>query len=442
MPLSARRPGDGAQAMTRNCSGRIARLAALVVVLLAGVGAGSRPPVTSHGRPGAQFATGGPVTVFGPVQLVHTSSSSTSWVISDAAFTADSVNGWRYCVNINTSASSVIAAIAAVNDTQWVGASQYGGTLNTLSQPVRVIPGQNVLTMQMRGTQNSAITYSVTRVQDPTFRVLKDTTLVRPGTIAPQTLTFTVPAGGGPPYSLRLRNGAPNGGNRLTSGTVTLNNVGVLGNADLGTGVAYQERNVNLHVARQLDTLTLLNQSAASTRATLWVTATDLTPPVMHIAWPPQNYVTARDTVHFAGWTTDETYGLTSVNGQNSRLGPGAFVDSLSFTSDGPHAVHVVSTNAAGLTTDSVRTVTRARAPVLAITQPAASITTTSTGSITLAGTWTAVANVTVTVNGDAVTSGTPTGSSRNRAPCRWARIPSRCGRPIRTGTPRWSCAR
>ena len=243
----------------RHSTSRITRLIALALLLSGTLGAGSRPPVTPSARPGVRAASNDPVTVYGPATLVHTSSNSNSWALADANFTADLVPGWRYYVNINATASVVYGAIAAVNDTQWVGSSQFGGAVTALSQPVRVVPGDNVLTMYVRGTTNSAITYTVTRVKDPTFWILPDTTFVRPGTIATQRATFVVPAGGGAPYSLHLRNGTPNGGSRLTSASDSVNKIGVMSNADFGTGVAYQERNVNLHAVGVPDTLTLYN---------------------------------------------------------------------------------------------------------------------------------------------------------------------------------------
>ena len=65
---------------------------------------------------------------------------------------------------------------------------------------------------------------------------------------APNSYTdsFTVPASVGTPFRLRIVNGAANGDNRITSGSVKVNGVQVVGAADFGQQVGYIERSLNL----------------------------------------------------------------------------------------------------------------------------------------------------------------------------------------------------
>ncbi len=65
--------------------------------------------------------------------------------------------------------------------------------------------------------------------------------------------SFSVPASAGAPFQLRIVNGAANGLNRITSGSVKVNGVQVVGPADFGPNVALIERNLALSPGNTLE---------------------------------------------------------------------------------------------------------------------------------------------------------------------------------------------
>lgn len=67
------------------------------------------------------------------------------------------------------------------------------------------------------------------------------------------TDTVTLPAGTTAPYTLHVVNGNANGTNRISSATVKLNGIQILGPSDFGQNVAVLDRTVALQASNTLE---------------------------------------------------------------------------------------------------------------------------------------------------------------------------------------------
>ena len=101
-----------------------------------------------------------------------------------------------------------------------------------------------------------------------------------------------------------------------------------------------------------------------------------------------------------AGSVQDQTATSVAVNGQAASMTGNAFSLSARLATEGQNALHIVATDAAGHSTDSVRTVIRdTQQPVLTVTNPANNAVT-KQANITVSGTVTDQTAVTVNANG------------------------------------------
>jgi hypothetical protein len=99
------------------------------------------------------------------------------------------------------------------------------------------------------------------------------------------TTTVQVPAGVGNPFNLHIQNGEANGSNRVSSATITINNVSVAGPSDFNQNVFTLDRAVTLTPTTTLG-VTLASKPGSYLRINLTGTNADHTPPVLTIAAP------------------------------------------------------------------------------------------------------------------------------------------------------------
>jgi RHS repeat-associated protein len=392
---------------------RVPAVVALLVVL-AGVlpaQSGNRPAVQRPpARPLGTQST--PVVIF-PLTQFH-GPGGTVWALYTDTFSADSVHGWRYTVELTNHNGATGAAIT-VNYQQFVGTSDFGSGTSSLTRTIDVVPGENDLQVSVKGPTTAYVEVRILRSPEPAFVVFPRRDFVSNASVWTDTQTVTIPAAAGTPHTLWAHNGDSIGvDHRLTNATIGINGTKVLSGLDFGTGKAAASKQVSLR-HDTTNTLTVYNTSGSGTRVALWLTSTGTLPPAFSLASPSAGVtLTTADTVVVQGEVADSLHGVLTLSlGSQSRQfeTPGPFTETFQLPAEGRYDIHLAATNSGGFTTDSVCTVYRGQAPVLSVSQPADLVSNTSSSTATLAGTWAAFTNATVTVNGDTLSSGTPSGS-------------------------------
>ncbi len=199
------------------------------------------------------------------------------------------------------------------------------------------------------------------------------------------------------PYFLHLVNGNRDGTSRMATGSLTLNGVLVATGGDINQGVAGVVIPVTLQAQ---NTFQLGARANPSGFLDVRFTATDTTRPTITITSPAPGLITRDTLVTVAGSVQDQTATSVAVNGQAASMTGNAFSLSARLAAEGQNTLHIVATDAAGHSTDSVRTVIRdTQQPVLTVNSPANNAVTKQT-SITVSGSVTDQTAVTVNANG------------------------------------------
>jgi RHS repeat-associated protein len=333
------------------------------------------------------------ISIYPPQRLTHYGSSSV-WNLYDDSFTADTVTGWRYVVELVK--AGVTNAIVDVNGKQFVGSSDLTG--GRIFRAIDVAPGENSLGIAVKGSNGSWMDVRIVRVKDPTFTVLGDTTLARAGAPIVHTVAFSFPTiTDSAMCTLRAINGLQNGAHRITSGTLIVNGIQVLSSSDFGTGKAVITRQVMLYPT---DSLRFYNQNDTS-QVTLRFRQTDATAPVVTLTSPAvDTLLTTASFVRVTGTVTDETPGWLRVNSRPPFPTPGAFNDSIPLPVDGHYVLSIQTINSSCLSTTLTRHVYRdTHAPSLTVLSPAADTTVTDS-LLHIVGTWLDTTRTVVTVDG------------------------------------------
>jgi len=344
------------------------------------------------------------ISIYSPQRFTHYGSSSL-WNIYDDTFTADTVTGWRYVVELVKGSPGVSNAIVDINGKQFVGSSDL--TSGRILRTIDVAPGENILGISVKGSNESWMDVRIVRVKDPTFTVgivSSDTTLARAGSSVVHafpfyvsTITDTVTC------TMRVVNGLPNGTHRVTTGALYVNGIQVLSSSDFGSGKAVITRQVMLYPT---DSLRFYNQNDTS-QVTVRFRQPDRTAPLDSLATPAVNpYLTTASFVLATGTVTDQTPGWLRVNSRPPIVTPGAFNDSIPLLADGHYVLSIQTINSACLFDTLTRHVYRDTQPPSFPTLSPADNTTGSSDSISVVGTWADTTRTYVTVNGDTVAVG------------------------------------
>ena len=116
---------------------------------------------------------------------------------------------------VNGTNNHVNGLIVTLDGQQWIGASECGNAVSSVTRVIEGIADGNQLhelEILVNGTTSSYATLRICHVSDPTFSVYGRTTFTKPP--AAHSTSFTIPAGAKPPYTLRVINGAGDGSNR------------------------------------------------------------------------------------------------------------------------------------------------------------------------------------------------------------------------------------
>jgi RHS repeat-associated protein len=261
----------------------------------------------------------------------------------------------------------------------------------------------NTLEVTVSGNDGTGVGVSVLEVADATFTVFGPRRFYRyTGAPVTETERFTLPAAAGAPYALYVENGAPDGTNRVSSARVWVNGVEVVSPTHLNQNVPGLVIPVVLRAGE--NTVAAEVASIPQAYITLRLSATDVTAPVIEVTAPPAGLVTRETSVNVAGLVRDETATRVTVNETEAARTGEAFSATVPLTVEGENTLTISAVDAAGLRTDSVRTVIRdTEAPVVMLASPADGAVTRDS-VVTVSGTAADRTLATVNVNGVSVT--------------------------------------
>lgn len=361
---------------------------------------------------GSAMAPGDTVVVFGPSTFTTPSGSAQNFV---ETFNATVEQAREYTVRLvnGDSTNGTLKATGGYvrfNGVEIMSAAELAAG-QTLVKSVLLFPS-NTMETRISGGAGARVTVSVRGIADPTFAVLTERMFERQnGQPRPDTVLFTLPAAAGTPFTVFIRNGELDGTRRNSSSEAWINGVQVVQQADLNQSVSWMSRTVSLS-STPPNRLVVRMVGTPGSRLYFRITAADITPPVITINEPIQNQLTRDPTVQVSGSVRDETALTITVNGAAATVSPGApgtvnFSATAALPNEGNNTVLVRAVNAAGLTTDSTRTVIKdTQAPTVTVTAPVDNLIT-NADSVTVIGSVSDQTTTTANLNGIPLTLGT-----------------------------------
>jgi RHS repeat-associated protein len=385
------RPPDRPPPSTRR---RVLTLASLLALGAAGTLAGTalaRDGFRAPDLPGAVVPD--TVVLFGP----RTFSAGKTGAYHVERFGASAAAGRVHTLRLSRGGASSVTV-------KLNGATLFAGApaAPTLELPL-TLAELNTLEVTVTGADGTGVGVSVLEVADATFTIWGSRRFYRyTGAPVTETERFTLSATAGAPYALHVENGAPDGTNRISSARVWVNGVEVLSPTHLNQNVPGLVIPVVLRAGENVVAAEVA--SIPEAYITLRLSATDVTAPVIEVTAPPVGLITRETSVAVAGLVRDETATRVTVNETDAARTGEAFSATVPLAVEGENTLTISATDAAGLRTDSVRTVIRdTEAPVVVLAAPADGAVTRDS-IVTVSGTAADRTLATVNVNGIPVT--------------------------------------
>jgi RHS repeat-associated protein len=333
------------------------------------------------------------VVLFGP----RTFSASKSGAYHVERFGATATAGRVHTLRLSRGGASSVTV-------KLNGATLFAGApaAPTLELPL-TLAQLNTLEVTVSGADGTGVGVSVLEVADATFTVFGPRRFYRyTGAPVTETERFTLSATAGAPYALHVVNGAPDGTHRVSSARVWVNGVEVLSPTHLNQNVPGLVIPVVLRAGENVVAAEVA--SIPEAYITLRLSATDVTAPVIEVTAPPVGLITRESSVGVAGLVRDETATRVTVNETEAARTGEAFSATVALTVEGENTLTISAVDAAGLRTDSVRTVIRdTEAPVVILAAPADGALTRDS-IVTVSGTAADRTLATVNINGVSVT--------------------------------------
>ncbi len=342
--------------------GAVALAAALITLGPTALGGGLRRlerRVSPPAPPALSAAPGDTQAVYGPKPFDTPTGSATYHV---ERFAVAVTPGQRYTLQVDN--GGVTGGSVVLNGSTILSASDLGSGAARWTRVVQAL-AEDTIQVTVQGPAGAAVTVSVLSAPDASFLVF----------------------------------GNPDGTQRISSATILVNGLAVLSQSELNQQVGGLIKDVTFQ--RGDNTVDITLTAKPNGFLDLCFTATDVTPPVITINEPTPNFITRETQVVVSGTVHDETPTTVLVNGQPATMvSPTSFTATVALSTEGSNRIQVHATDAAGLSTDSTRTVIHdTQPPVLTLTSPADGLITRE-ASVTVAGTVTDLTAVTVNVNG------------------------------------------
>ncbi len=350
----------------------------------------------------AVFA-GDTVVVFGPKQYNGSSGQGQTYV---DRFTTTVTAGRLYSIRLINGAPDgtrrASKVIVKLNGFEIVAQNEVTQAVAELSRPVAVTD-VDTLRVTVAGSSSPYVTISILSTPDNSFNVHGPTQYaVSSGSSTTHSGSITLPATAAAPYRVYVVNGASDGTQRVTSGSVTLNGTQIVTTSELTTAVGSLTKVVTLNPS---NTLGVTVNGSVGRYVTVRFTATDTTKPGLTITAPAPNALTNQTSLAVSGTISDQTATAVTVNGVAATVTANtSYTATVPLTAEGNNLLTVTATDAGGRSVDSTRTVRRdTQAPSLSLSAPADGAIT-KNATIAVTGTASDANGVTVNTNGTSFT--------------------------------------
>jgi hypothetical protein len=167
---------------------RVPTVVALLVAIAGVLPAHSGGGVGVHRPPVAPMSVQSTPVVIYPVTRFQATGGQ-QWALYTDTFSADSLHGWRYTVEI-TNHNAATGATIVVNYCQFVGTSEFGSGVSSLTRTIDVVPGDNDLQVSVKGPSSAYIEVRILRSPEPAYKVFGRTDYVSTGTSWTRTDSF------------------------------------------------------------------------------------------------------------------------------------------------------------------------------------------------------------------------------------------------------------
>lgn len=345
------------------------------------------------------------VVVFGPARLDATGAGTALHVeVPELPVNADK----RYLLRVENGAADgsarVTQGVVTLNGSQVLDGGQLNDGISRIERAAAFRGQQSdTVSVALDGSVNSYVTVSVLEVADPTYDLFGPATFtIIQGQPKTHDTVFAAPAEGAP-FTLEMVNGDAMGQHRVSGARLDINGVEVLSPSDLSNNVGSLLREITLSAS---NTFSLHLPGEPNGFVVIRIRATDVTPPLLTITSPEPGLVTRDTSILVAGTVEDQTAVAVMVNDQAAEISGGHWSATVPLSSEGANEVTISALDAAGLRTDSTRTVVRdTHAPTLIVSNPADGLVT-KDAVITVAGTAADDNGVLVSLSGVPLTVG------------------------------------
>lgn len=296
-----------------------------LLVLLAGAGGATGLLVTRTAapEPGTTLAAD-TVTLYGPVTFA-TPTGAPQYHVEQftSAVPAEAYQAIRI-TNGQPDGTGRVSSLSLKLNGQELITAAFDQTVDAREIPVTFL-ADNTLEVTAAGQAGAQVSARAVAVLSPILTVYGPTRFTRQAG-PPQTITehFSRPASWDPPNTFRILNGNPDGTNRVSAGTVTLNGTDLGVQSDFNQQVGEIVRDVTLLADNEL---AVRLTSAPGSFIEIDITCVGGVPPVVHIATPAPGAATAADQISVTGTVNAATEVMVTVNGQAATVGAGNTFD-------------------------------------------------------------------------------------------------------------------
>lgn len=166
---------------------------------------------------------------------------------------------------------------------------------------------------------------------------------------------FVLKQGATAPFTLTVTNGAPNGSNRVSSGTVTINGVVIIKQSDLNQQVGSLQRVISLNAN---NTIEVDLSSTPGSYLTIEITGqAGTTIPILSITQPTDGFITKTSPVSVVGTVSGTTPLIVKANDFLMTVNTNGVVSGQVALVEGSNNISFIATDATGGTATVVRKV-------------------------------------------------------------------------------------